>query len=470
MNENLAPNDTVGEFKIINNLRNGTFGNSWLGIDKDKKKVVIQNIKDISLINFLIQDNIQETTYNNPSIPDLIAVEQEPFFLVWEYISGRTLITYLKQLKKLKINVALYIARKILETIEFAVSKGFVHGGLRPSRIIITPDKKVAVTNYGIGKFEQRIISGEVTKKGDLDKYNTIIPYLPEEVIEDEMFDDVKSDIYSVGILLVQMITGENAFQKDIYNLLSKNNISTPIVSIIKKATTNFEERYNHPSEMLKDIVKTLNSPKNPEKFYVAPPSQKVTLDAVPADSEEYRVYQKDVYSAQQTIDADVVTAEPADMEETFESSQECEKKKVLVDYQGLKRTIRLDQDSFVESDVDSKLLKPLEKQAIWPNVFLKFFILTFFLAVGIFFASSFIAIDSPGIIWILMPVYAISNWILPLKIIGYMILLLGSIFLFFLPFFDYKGGLRNSIVIPEIISIYFFILIALGIWGIILL
>lgn len=324
MQHSLQKGDQIGSYQLAEKLWKGTFGETWKASDQANEPVAVQFIQHPVMVEQMRQQPSQLPTVTTAAIAQLLAVQLSPPAFVWQYMPGRRLATFIKELGRLKLKIAVHIARKLLEILIFAGSQGMVHGGLRPTRILVNAEKNVVITNFGFGYWEQRAVS-RLFKNGQAGDCKNITPYFPPEVLEDQLFDDPKSDVYGMGMLLAEMLLGQRPEKQDIASLLDKASVPKSLAAIVFKAIADFEERYCNTQQMYEELTHFVKPvrPKTMEMIYVPPPNSKpktVTLEAIPADSEEYRVYQAQVISARQTIDAEVMAAEPAESDDGFES------------------------------------------------------------------------------------------------------------------------------------------------------
>ena len=459
----------IGKYKLVMKLWDGSFGETWKAQASRSEPVVVQIIADPLLAQEINRQTIDVFDISNACLARLLTIEQEPTSLIWEYVAGRRLHTYVRQLKKIKPHIAVYIARKILEIMTFTASKGMVHGGLRASRVVITPDKRVILTNFGIGHLEQRVLSRIFNGRShsELQKFAKILAYFPQEVLEDQLFDDPKCDIYAAGILLAQMLTGRCVGSDQMVSLLGQYDIPGNLSSIILKAVADFGERYNHPNEMYQQLTQLLKMSDEVEKIYVPPPNigiKNIALEAIPADSEEYRVYEADIISARQSIDAEVVAAEPADFEEHSPMPPQRDGAPTP------RKTVRMDAEALLLiSTIDKKILDPLEKKAVWPGILLQFSLAA---AIAIFLlllvaAAWPVRQESTSPAWILAPFYALRQCPLAIEVLGYVILCGQLLFFLFFPWIDPRSRLRHSPVLLFLVTFFLFMLFGLGLLGI---
>lgn len=453
--KNLKTGIVIGNYKLEDRLAKGTFGETWKASSTNQEPTAVQFIENESYAKAIAQTSYKFPSTTNPHVCKLIEWDRENEMFVWEYVPGRKLSVFIQRLKKIKLNIAVYIARKILEALSYSASQGLVHGCLRPSRVAITSDKKIRLTHFGLGALEQQIMHDLYQEKNPVIKDLQI--YFAPEVLEDKIFEDPKSDIYSVGIILCDMLLGQKFARQEIPRKLTENNIPKNLINIILKSVSDFGMRYNHPNEMHRDLTKLLKLSESKEKIYVNPPGnqEKNALEAVPADSEEYRVYQEDHNFARQSIDAKVVVAEPADPNEDEEEEEEKiteeEAKEQIKDI--LQKTGRIDVESVMFGTFGDTILTPLEKVPIWPQIFIKYTIAAvIFLGFGFFCAMSpdmdFLILGMSEII--LLPFYIISQWPSHIQSIILWFTLLNIVAFVTLPFWDWRGKLTlNNFFIP---------------------
>jgi serine/threonine protein kinase len=164
------------------------------------------------ILNKLDHKNIVRVT-------DFIELPKE-LHLVTEFIEGRTLDKIIgKEVGPIPYSKALQLFKQIVEGISYAHKKGVIHRDIKPSNIIVTPNGEVKITDFGIAK-----IQGDVgfTKTGT--KMGTIYYMSPEQIRGEHV--DERSDIYSLGITLFEMLAGRKPFEiateTSDFNLMNK--------------------------------------------------------------------------------------------------------------------------------------------------------------------------------------------------------------------------------------------------------
>ncbi len=145
--------------------------------------------------------------------PNIVAVydsgqEDGVSFIVMEYVNGQTLSDLLRQYGTVPPMEAARIAADIADALEFAHRNGVVHRDVKPGNVLITPEGAVKVTDFGIARVES---SETLTKTGNV--LGTATYFSPEQA---QGFDlDGRSDVYSLGVVLYEMLTGGAPFVAD---------------------------------------------------------------------------------------------------------------------------------------------------------------------------------------------------------------------------------------------------------------
>lgn len=218
-------------------------------------------------------------------------------YIVEEYIDGITLKEYIERQGVLPWKDALYFATQILRALQHAHDKGIVHRDIKPQNIMLLQDGTIKVTDFGIARFarsEQRTVT---------DKAIGSVHYISPEQAKGEA-TDAKSDLYSVGVLLYEMLTGKLPFDAD-------SAVSVAIMQLqnepIKPSTLNPEipegleeitlramqknpaERYSSAAEMLADIETFRRNPsvQFEYKYFVDNEPTKYVSDITPTQIKE---------------------------------------------------------------------------------------------------------------------------------------------------------------------------------------
>ena len=177
---------------------------------------------------------------NHPNIVQIFdwGIEDEPYF-VMEYIEGNTLTSIISGNRTVGLNDILYIGSQVANGLKEAHKHGLVHRDIKPGNIMITPDGKVKVTDFGIVSLQNE--ESDITKTGAV--LGTASYISPEQAQGKAV--SFESDLYSLGTVLYELIAGRPPFTGD-----------SPIATATKHLTDKPEKLSNYR----KDIPKALEN------------------------------------------------------------------------------------------------------------------------------------------------------------------------------------------------------------------
>ena len=147
------------------------------------------------------------------SHPNIVKVYDVSFgdriqYIVMEYIDGITLKQYIEQQGEIKWREALYFTVQILRALQHAHEKGIIHRDIKPQNIMLLENGTIKVTDFGIARFSQ------AETQTMTDKAIGSVHYIAPEQARGGYIND-KADIYSVGVMLYEMLTGQLPFVAD---------------------------------------------------------------------------------------------------------------------------------------------------------------------------------------------------------------------------------------------------------------
>jgi len=177
---------------------------------------------------------------NHPNIVQIFdwGIEDEPYF-VMEYIEGNTLTSIIAKNRTISLSDILFIGAQVSNGLHAAHQKGLVHRDIKPGNIMITPDGKVKVTDFGIVSLQNE--ESDITKTGSI--LGTASYISPEQAQGKPV--SIESDLYSLGTVLYELIAGKPPFAGD-----------TPIST----ATKHLTERPEKLSSFRRDLPKGVES------------------------------------------------------------------------------------------------------------------------------------------------------------------------------------------------------------------
>jgi serine/threonine-protein kinase len=195
-------------------------------------------------------------------------------YIVMEYIKGKTLKEVIVDNDKLKIDQALYYASQIAEALSNAHKNHIIHRDIKPHNIMITEDNRVKVTDFGIAR---AVTSSTITTTSSV--LGSVHYFSPEQARGG--YTDEKSDIYSLGIVMYEMMTGKVPFNGDTPIGVALKHVQEEIVPpadastdipkevndiIMKCVMKRQSDRYQNVDELLRDLrayIETRTVPEN---------------------------------------------------------------------------------------------------------------------------------------------------------------------------------------------------------------
>ena len=190
-------------------------------------------------------------------------------YIVMEYIDGITLKEYINKQNSISWNDALFFMTQILRAVQHAHDKGIVHRDIKPQNIILLPNGNIKVTDFGIARFSRS------DTKTLTEQAIGSVHYIAPEQAKGEATDE-KADIYSIGVVLYEMLAGkvpfdsENAVSVALMQVQANAQKLTQINPDIPKGLEqicvhamqkNPRDRYQTATEMLLDIEEVIKNP-----------------------------------------------------------------------------------------------------------------------------------------------------------------------------------------------------------------
>jgi serine/threonine protein kinase/TPR repeat protein len=276
----------VGRYKIIDKLGEGGMGFVYKAKDNRLDRSVALKFLPPDLTSEeeakkrFIQEAKAAAALNHPHICTIYEIDEadEHTFISMEYIKGQSLKDKLES-SPLTIDEAKDIALQVAAGLEKAHKKGIVHRDIKPANIMINDEGQAKITDFGLAKLSWGV---DLTKPSTI--MGTVAYMSPEQAKGEEV--DHRTDIWSLGAMLYEMLTGERPFEKDreqalIYAILNDNptplsllrsNIPTYIEQMIEKALAKkASERYLDIQELIQDLKLSLSFPKAEKSIVVLP-------------------------------------------------------------------------------------------------------------------------------------------------------------------------------------------------------
>jgi len=263
--------DMVLEYKVLGPIGQGGFSQAYKALDPEGKMLILKFpdaflIGDPATYERFRREFTAGQRLNHPAIPRTIAIREAPegTFLVQEFVEGQLLRAYITEHAPLQVDEALSIARQLAQAIGYLHANGVYHRDLKPENIIIGRDGLVHIIDFGSALMEG---SRRVTWRYGSNALGTP-DYMAPEQIQGKR-GDARTDVYALGIILYEMLTGTVPFQGDnALSVMNQHLTSTPesprklrpsippeVEAIVLKAIRRDpDERYQSASEFEHDL------------------------------------------------------------------------------------------------------------------------------------------------------------------------------------------------------------------------
>ena len=269
---------TLGRYEIVKELGKGAMGTVYLGKDPKINREVA--IKTMALSQEFEADELEEVKerffreaetagrLNHPNIVTIFDAgeEHDLAYIAMEFLNGTDLTAFTKKEKLLPPIAVLKIVGKVAEALHYAHAQNVVHRDIKPANIMLLRDKSVKVTDFGIA----RITASSKTKTGVV--LGTPSYMSPEQLSGKHV--DGRSDLFSLGVMTYEMLTGTRPFRGDSMATLMFQIANEPhpdireirpdlpdsVARLIDRALAkDYEARYANGGEMVRGIIQCLN-------------------------------------------------------------------------------------------------------------------------------------------------------------------------------------------------------------------
>jgi len=235
----ISVGSTVGNYKVMSRLGAGAMATVFLAEHpRINKRVAIKVIHhelatNKEMVSRFFTEARAASQINHENVVDILDFGQTPEgdnFMVMEYLDGQTISSRLRAAGRLEIPVALHITMQIADALAAAHDKGVVHRDLKPDNIFLirrlTNPDYVKILDFGLAKL---LVGGEALQHRTSSGSVLGTPhYMAPEQCEGKPSIDGRADLYSVGCILFQMITGELPFPGDGFAEVLIKHLSEP--------------------------------------------------------------------------------------------------------------------------------------------------------------------------------------------------------------------------------------------------
>lgn len=257
-------------YELIEKIAEGGMARVYRGRDLLLKRTVAVKILkdqmtgDAAFIRRFEREAQSAAALSHPHIVNIYDVGEEDgtYYMVMEYVDGKNLKEYIREKGPLPVSEAVQITRQIAEALQQAHAAGVVHRDIKPQNILFSHDGKVKVTDFGIA------IAGDGVTVTVGDEIIGSVQYISPEQARGGLAGK-QSDLYSLGVVLYEMVTGKVPFTGESPVAVAMKHIQEQIIPprrlvekipesleqiILKAVEKDSADRYNSASELLEDL------------------------------------------------------------------------------------------------------------------------------------------------------------------------------------------------------------------------
>ncbi|MEH6940501.1 Stk1 family PASTA domain-containing Ser/Thr kinase [Bacillus sp. JJ722] len=317
-----------GRYKLVRMIGGGGMANVYLAQDMILEREVAVKIlrmdfnNDEEFIKRFNREAQSATSLYHPNIVSIYDVGEEDdiYFIVMEYVKGLTLKQYIQQHQHIPVEKTLDIMQQITSAISHAHQHGIIHRDIKPQNILVDEEDHVKITDFGIAT---ALSATSITQT------NAVlgsVHYLSPEQARGGMANK-KSDIYSLGIVMFELLTGRLPFSGESAVSIALKHLqsSTPspkrwnphipqsVENVVLKAMAKDSfHRYENVEEMKADLMTALSPDRINEKPFIIPEDMDatkaipvITEDTVIPEHGETIIVNSDTQEYQQDFDED---------------------------------------------------------------------------------------------------------------------------------------------------------------------
>lgn len=253
-------NVLAGRYELIEKIGDGGMAIVYKAKDRLLKRFIAVKIlkpefvQDIKFVENFRKESHAAASLSHPNIVSIYDVGQEGNinYIVMELVSGKTLNELIKEEAPMDYRKAADIAKQVAAGLSAAHKKGIVHRDVKPHNILMTEDGIAKITDFGIAK---AVTNTTIVDSGKDNVMGSVHYFSPEQAKGANV--DEKSDIYSLGIVLYEMLTGKVPFDGD-------NPVTIALMQINEPVTPPSVFNHNVPPGLERIVMKAVEKqPKN---------------------------------------------------------------------------------------------------------------------------------------------------------------------------------------------------------------
>ncbi|BBM84657.1 WD40 repeat domain-containing serine/threonine protein kinase [Candidatus Uabimicrobium amorphum] len=233
----------IGRYKIRSELGKGGMGRVYEAYDTELRRVVaLKTLLKSHHNKRFVKETKTLAKLSHPSIVKIfdIGYEDDTYFFTMELIVGQELKAYILKEKRRSIRRCVQVMIKVAQAIEYAHQNGIIHRDLKPSNILLDEEQQPHIMDFGLAR--------QVEDQSQLSQSGMLIgtpQYMsPEQATGNTKLVDSSSDVYALGVILYELLTGKCPFEGNnihaiLHNILNKNLL--PPTSVNKRVPRDLE-------------------------------------------------------------------------------------------------------------------------------------------------------------------------------------------------------------------------------------
>jgi serine/threonine protein kinase len=280
LSSTIITNRTIANYKLVELRGSGGMANIFKAIQLSLDRPIALKImhphlnSNEAFIARFEKEAKRAASLQHENIVSIIdyGCDNSEYYIAMEYIDGTNLNEMLKKQKRMPLEVSLFICHQVAEGLKYAHSQSIIHRDIKPANIMLSFDGRVMVTDFGIAK-----AVGDMTITSTGQVIGSPSYMSPEQAAGKPI--DHRSDIFSLGIILYEMIAGEKPFRGETYQNLVASIMSdhpaslhemrvdvTPEIDqlVLKSLSKSVDSRYQSAEEFSEAILAQLTKFKIP--------------------------------------------------------------------------------------------------------------------------------------------------------------------------------------------------------------
>jgi serine/threonine protein kinase len=252
---------SLSHYRVLSLIGAGGMGEVYLAQDmRLNRRVAIkflhpESVADERARKRLLREAQATAKLDHPNICAIYEIEEEEgrSFIVMQYVEGETLADRMQR-KPLEFAEALDVAIQVADALSEAHSRGIIHRDIKPANVMVTPRGQVRVMDFGLVKVirDKNSLDSEAETQSLLSEPGVIVgtvPYMSPEQVKGEALD-VRSDIFSFGAFLYEMVSGRHPFVRE--------NAAATISAILTQQPPPLTRYVDVPAEVQRIVRKCL--------------------------------------------------------------------------------------------------------------------------------------------------------------------------------------------------------------------